>query len=176
MPATKKTIYLARHAKSSWTSLAKRDFDRPLSQRGLKDASLIGMHMDNLNWQPDTIISSPALRAKETCHLLSESIRFPANKIIWNNDIYAAYTVTLVHIINALPEYQQSVMLVGHNPSMEEFLAHLCGEDVWQDYAQTNGKLLTTGNIAKISFSGSWKNLTMGQASLARLLRPKELP
>ena len=175
MLLNKKTIYIARHAKSSWDSNAKSDFDRPLSDRGLQNAINMGAELRKLKWRPEVVISSPANRAKQTCCILCENIGFSSDHIVWNNAIYAAYMVTLLHILNALPESKQSAMLVGHNPAMEDLLIHFCGNDLWESHAQKNGKLFTTGNIAKISFNGSWSNLAMGNAELVQLLRPKEL-
>ena len=176
MPSNKKTIYLARHAKSSWKSHAQTDFDRPLSKRGMKNAEKMGVELAKLNWMPECIISSPALRASQTCHILCENIGFPSDHIVWSRDIYAAYMVTLLHALSREPETTKSVMLVGHNPAIEDLLLHLCGEAIWKDHAQKNGKLFTTGNIAKISVDNTWKSLAMGGAKLAQLLRPKELP
>ena len=175
MPTNKKTIYLARHAKSSWNSDAKNDFDRPLSKRGLKDANRIGLKLRSLDCQPDAIIASPAQRARQTCQILSEYIGFEADQIIWDDAVYAAYTVSLLHTLNAVAESKRAVMLVGHNPSMEDLLLHFCGQAIWQRHAQENGKLFTTGNVAEISFVGEWQKLAMGDANLVRLLRPNEL-
>jgi len=175
MSSNLKTIYLARHAKSSWTSAAKTDFDRPLSHRGLIDAAKIGAKLNTLNWKPDLVISSPALRAKKTCRILCESIHHPLDSIVWDKAIYAAYMVTLLHTLGQQSEQTESVMLIGHNPAMEDLLLHLCGEGLWKKHAQKNGKLFTTGNIAKIEFNGSWENLTMGNADLIQLLKPKSL-
>jgi len=175
MLSIQKTIYLVRHAKSSWTSGAKSDFERPLSKRGLENIAQMGQKLNKLGWYPESVISSPALRAKKTCRILCESVDFPADSIAWNNDIYAAYMVTLLHILSAQSESNKSVMLVGHNPAMEDLLLHLCGEGIWKSHAQENGKLFTTGNVAKISFKGPWKSLTMNESKLVQLLRPKEL-
>ncbi len=168
-----KTIYLARHAKSSWNSGAATDFDRPLSNRGVADAVKMGDELKHLGWQPEKVISSPAIRAKQTCHTLCEKLDFPIANIVWNKDIYAAYTVTLLHILSALPESSNSVMLMGHNPAMEDLLINFCG-DV-SDYRQKNGKLFTTGNVVKITTESNWKDLAMCEARLEEILRPKML-
>ena len=175
MPSNSKTIYLARHAKSSWTSLARSDYDRPLSNRGIRDVANMGVKLKQLDWKPEVVISSPAVRATKTCRILCESIGYPSHQIIWDKNIYAAYMVTLLQILSHQAETTKSIMLVGHNPAMEDLLLHLCGEGLWQNHAQKNGKLFTTGNIAKISFNHSWKNLAIGNTELIKLLRPKEL-
>jgi phosphohistidine phosphatase len=170
-----KTIYLARHAKSSWNSDASNDFDRPLSNRGFTDAEKMGKQLHHLEIKPEKIISSPALRAKQTCESYCEQLDISLGEIEWNEEIYAAYTVTLLHILSALPETVKSVMLVGHNPAMEDLLVHLCGESAINNKRQKNGKLFTTGNVAKIIVSVPWPQLVMHDAKLKDLMRPKEL-
>lgn len=170
-----KTIYLARHAKSSWDSDAITDYDRPLSNRGKKNAKRMGAELATLAWMPEKIIASPALRAKQTCESLCDRLAISNDSIEWNEDIYAAYTVTLLQIITNQLESISSVMLVGHNPSMEDVLIHFCGADQLRGSVQKNGKLFTTGNVAKITVDTSWKDLAMGDATLEGLLRPKEL-
>ncbi len=175
MSRIKKTLYLARHAKSSWDSGVNNDYDRPLSKRGEKDAKRIGAELVTLNWVPEKIIASPAMRAKQTCKSVCDQLKISNDTIEWNEAIYAAYTVTLLHIITNQVESVSSVMLVGHNPSMEDLLLHFCGADQLRGSVQPNGKLFTTGNVAKITVDGSWKDLAMGDAKLEALLRPKEL-
>ena len=164
-----------RHAKSSWNSDAKTDFDRPLSKRGEKDAKRMGAELAKLGWLPEKIIASPAMRAKQTCETLCDQLGISTNQIEWNADIYAAYMVTLLHIISNQVESISSVMLVGHNPAMEDLLVHFCGESQLRDVVQNNGKLFTTGNVAKITVDTSWKGLVMDDVKLEALLRPKEL-
>ncbi len=170
-----KAIYLARHAKSSWHSDANTDFDRPLNQRGEADAKRIGKEMLNRQWLPQKVISSPAIRAKQTSKILCQEIQYPLNSIEWNTDIYSAYTVTLLHILTNINESTESVMLLGHNPAMEDLLVHLCGFAETHQYKQSNGKLFTTANVVKIHADITWKNLMMHHAELVSILRPKAL-
>ncbi len=168
-----KTIYLARHAKSSWNSGAATDYERPLSRRGLTDVVRMGDELHRLGWKPEKIISSPAIRAKQTCQILCEKLDFPFSDVMWNTDIYAAYVVTLLHSLSTLSESTKSVMLIGHNPAMEDLLLHFCSDA--NAFQQDNGKLFTTGNVAKITLNSKWKDLTMCEANLEKILRPKEL-
>lgn len=168
-----KIIYLARHAKSSWDSGVATDFDRPLSNRGFSDAKRIGDELNSLGWKPNRIISSPAIRAKQTCQIFCEKLNFPLDQVIWDQGIYAAYTVTLIQLLSALPESASSVMLIGHNPVMEDLLIHFCGDAT--AYRQKNGKLFTTGNVVKITIESHWKDLIMCEAVLDEILRPKAL-
>jgi phosphohistidine phosphatase len=170
-----KTIYLARHAKSSWNSLAATDFDRPISNRGEEDARRIGEEMHRLGWVPDKIIASPAVRARQTCKILCKTLAYPVEEVEWNSEIYAAYMVTLLHLLASLDDEINSVMLIGHNPAMEDLLVHLCGYAAINEVKQKDGKIFTTANIAKLTTSVEWKNLVMDEARLERLLRPKEI-
>lgn len=170
--STSKTIYLARHAKSSWDSGVTKDFGRPLSNRGQKDAVKMGNVLNDLDWKPEKIISSPALRAHQTCLALCKGLGISADTVVWSKDFYAAYMVTLLQALTRLPEQTTSVMLIGHNPSIEDLLLHLCGDVVPM---QNNGKLFTTGNVVKISIHNSWSDLAMSEAEFIKILRPKAL-
>ncbi len=170
-----KTIYLARHAKSSWDSGAESDFDRPLNDRGESDAIKLGKELKIQNWIPEKIIASPAIRAKQTCKSFCEGMEYPFDHVEWNRDIYSAYMVTLLHMLAALDEKVSSVMLLGHNPAMEDLLVHLCGYASAAEYQLKNDKLFTTANVAKIETSVDWKDLIMDEANLISILRPKEI-
>lgn len=170
-----KTIYLARHAKSSWDSGASSDYERPLSARGFNDAKKMATYLSGQGWIPEYAIISPALRTKQTFEAYQQMFQLPANQIEWNPDFYAAYTVTLLHALTRLPENINSVMLLGHNPSMEDALYHLCDATDLKATLQKNGKLFTTGNVARLLVDSSWKNLSMAEAKLDELMRPKAL-
>jgi len=173
----KKTIYLARHAKSAWDTDASTDFDRPLSHRGERNAKLMANTLKKRGWIPDRIISSPSMRTQQTCQFYCDGFGFSdeeiKDKVVWNKDVYAAYMVTLLQCITSLPESLGSVMLIGHNPSMEDLLDHLCGDT--SAYKQNNGKLFTTGNVAKLTIDILWKDIVMSEVTLDEILRPKEL-
>ncbi len=168
-----KTIYLARHAKSAWNTAAPTDFDRPLNSRGMDDAIRMGKALRKYGWKPEKIISSPALRAQLTCLAYCEYLGFDKSLVEWKKEHYAAYMVTLLQSLTQLPETVSSVMVLGHNPAMEDLIVHLCGN--MASHQQQDGKLFTTGNVAKISIKVEWKDLVMSEATLVKLLRPKEL-
>ena len=175
MNKASKTIYLARHAKSSWNSPAQNDFERPLSRRGMADAQRVASELAHRQWIPEKMISSPAERAKQTCHAFCEGIHYPQEDVIWEPALYGAYTITLLQLISHLPEALNSVMLIGHNPAMEDCLEHLCDAAVFEKLRQVNGKLFTTSNVARLHLSVPWKDIVMQQADLESLIRPKAL-
>ena len=170
-----KTIYLPRHAKSSWNSGVVKDFDRPLNNRGQNDAIKMAEEMYRLSWSPEKIIASPAIRVKQTCKVYCEILNYPVENVEWNSEIYAAYTITLLHILTSLEEATKSVMLIGHNPAMEDLLVHLCGNTKVREQQQKDGKILTTANVVKLTTNAEWKDLVMDELHLAKLLRPKEI-
>ena len=122
---TTKTLYLARHAKSSWADPDLSDFERPLKKRGEKDAPMMGKILASKGVKPELIISSPAKRAITTAYILAEEIKYPKENIVTKEDIYAAATSDLLEIIEQLDDSLKSVMLVGHNPSFTNLANYL---------------------------------------------------
>lgn len=170
-----KTLYLARHAKSSWNTIVSSDFDRPLNKRGEADAIKMGEVLKSHLWRPEKLIASPAMRVKQTCEIYCEYLEYPLDDVEWNSDIYEAYTITLMQLLMGLDETIQSVMLIGHNPSMEDLLIQLCGYSHVNEQKQKDGKSFTTANIAKLTTNSSWKGLNEDELNLDKLIRPKEL-
>ncbi len=118
-----KTLYLVRHAKSSWKHPDLSDFERPLNNRGRNDIPRISKKLQDMNIFPDIIISSPANRAATTARKIAEILGYPLGDIQYNDLIYEASVQVLYKIISTLEENYSSVMLVGHNPGMT-FLAN----------------------------------------------------
>ncbi|MBW8050762.1 MAG: histidine phosphatase family protein [Cytophagales bacterium] len=123
--AIPKTLYIARHAKSSWTDPDLSDFERPLKKRGEKDAPMMGKILASKGVKPELIISSPAKRAITTAHILAKEIKYPIDKIVTNEEIYMASVSDLRDIIEQLNDSLKSVMLVGHNPGFTSLANYL---------------------------------------------------
>ncbi len=121
-----KTLYLLRHAKSSWTDNSLADFDRPLNARGLNAAPFMGEIMAKRGVFPDIIISSPAKRAMQTAVLVKEASGSNAS-ILYDERIYEASTQTLKLVISQIDDKVESAMIVGHNPGIEGFINYLTG-------------------------------------------------
>lgn len=113
-----KRIYFVRHAKSSWADIGLRDFDRPLNNRGFRDAPFMANKMKELGVMPDLIVSSPAKRAFTTASYFAEAFGVTPTSIIQQPDIYEAFTEDIMTIINALPKEADTIFLFGHNPSL----------------------------------------------------------
>ena len=113
-----KTLVLVRHAKSSWDDAGLRDFERPLSERGLHDAPLMASYLKDLDIIPDSIISSPAARAYTTAEIMAQTLHGSTHALKTIDDIYEAHTQALLGLINNVSDHQHILMLVGHNPSI----------------------------------------------------------
>ena len=110
-----KKLFLLRHAKSSWKDFSIRDFDRPLNKRGKHDAPMMAERMKERGIKPDIILSSPAKRAKSTSKYFSKELE---SGIRYDDSIYESTVLRLREIIKEAFEKYDTIMLVGHNPSI----------------------------------------------------------
>ncbi|MDF7801089.1 histidine phosphatase family protein [Pontiellaceae bacterium B1224] len=161
-----KTLYLVRHAKSSWVNPSYSDFDRPLNDRGQRDAPETGRRFKAKGVMPDVVLCSPARRAVETLNLLNAELGIPENSIYMQKRIYEASTETLLELIQLLDDSHGSVMLVGHNPSMT-WLAEGLVDAQFQN--------LPTCSVVTISLdSNHWNEAGNCPAELLNLDYPKK--
>ena len=122
-----KELLLVRHAKSSWDDPYLDDHDRPLNERGLRNAPEMGKRLQGWGICPDVWISSTALRAITTAEIMAEEIGFPPDQIQRSKDLYHASATELQEIISELDDRIRSVALFGHNPGMTSLVANLYG-------------------------------------------------
>lgn len=122
-----KTLFLMRHAKSSWKDDSLADHERPLKKRGRKDIKLIAKVMKKNDLSPDLIITSSAVRASETAELLAEALGFKG-KLKTSDDLYMGEPSDYMNILKDIKEKYQSVLIVGHNPGLEAYLQIIDGE------------------------------------------------
>ncbi|SNC76037.1 phosphohistidine phosphatase [Hymenobacter gelipurpurascens] len=116
-----KTLYLMRHAKSSWSFDDLTDQERPLNGRGRDDAPTMGQALANRNIQLNLLVSSPAVRALSTAALVAKEIDYPHDKIQVIDRIYGAEVMDLLDVVRQFPDEADSVLLVGHNNTLTEF-------------------------------------------------------
>jgi len=116
-----KTLYLMRHAKSSWSFDDLSDQQRPLNDRGRDDAPLMGQALAKRNTKLDLLVSSPAVRAMSTAALVAHELEYPADKIEVVEAIYEATVPDLLTVVRQLPDTADSVLLVGHNNTLTDF-------------------------------------------------------
>jgi len=164
-------LLLLRHAKSDWDTDAVSDFERPLAKRGRRDAPRIGEWLwERPELHPESVIASPAERARETAVLVLETIGADRAEIEWDPRIYGASPGELIEVVNEVPAETGSLMLVGHNPGMELLLRVLCPEVE----IPTGGKLFPTATLACISVE-NFADLEPGAGSLEAIVRPRDL-
>lgn len=119
-----KTLLLLRHAKSSWKQPELRDHDRPLNKRGKKEAPRVGKYLKENSLVPDLVLSSTASRARDTAQAVAEESGY-AGEIELKGDLYLSDTACYLDILRSLPDEVRRVLVVGHNPDLEELLALL---------------------------------------------------
>lgn len=159
------TLYLLRHAKSSWDDESKQDFERPLSSRGRKACALIGEYIEEKGIDFDLVLVSTSVRTRETIELIRERAKFRA-EVRYDERIYEATVSQLLDVISQVDSDQKSVLLVGHNPGIEELLALLTGDQ----------QHVTTANFAKIKLKVTkWSANLAGKGTLEWIVRPKEI-
>lgn len=165
-------LLILRHAKSDWDSGAGTDFDRPLSRRGKHDAPRIGAWLYREGLVPDYVVSSPAERARQTAVKVCKSLELGKKDIVWDPAIYEADLGELLSALARCPEGSATVLLVGHNPGLEELVRHLCGDDM---EPPVDGKLMPTGAVARLEMPETWDALERGCGQLISITRPKAL-
>lgn len=161
-----KTLYLVRHAKSSWGNPSDSDFDRPLNERGRRDAPEMGRRLMGKGVRPNVVLCSPARRAVETIALLNAELGVPADSIHMQKRIYEASPETLLELIQKLDDSYDSAMLVGHNPAMTWLVEGLTGANIQN---------LPTCSVVTISLnSNHWNKAGKDPAELLNLDYPKK--
>jgi phosphohistidine phosphatase len=120
-----KTLYLVRHAKSSWEYPDLEDFERPLNKRGRKSAQIMGEVLYRLKTAPDLLLSSPATRAAMTARVIAGKIRYPLDGILYTEALYLAEGKALLEIVRKTDPGVNQAMLIGHNPGLTELADHL---------------------------------------------------
>lgn len=166
-----KTLYVLRHAKSSWSNPSLEDHDRPLAPRGCKAAPLMGQVLGSFENPPTLALTSSAKRAHHTAKLVSqvfEKTSFPSLEIQIDSRVYGASAEILVTILTELPNQTNSVVLIGHNTEIEELIALLCFRQIGR------GVRMPTGALACMTFElNHWNRLQSGTGTLSALIFPR---
>ncbi len=163
-----KTLFITRHAKTIPGGGQLADFDRYLSPRGPKDLKLVANELIELEYEPDLIISSPAVRAKQTAEIMAELFDYPVGQIKYLNHLYGYFsTQQIIKDISQIGAKARSVMIVGHNPSMAEL-----GEDLtysFHEHLPTSGTLVIDFEVTK------WDYVSEGSGMLSQFIFPSAL-
>lgn len=159
------TLYLLRHAKSSWDDASQPDFERPLANRGREACALIGEFIEEKGIDFDLVVVSTAVRTRETIELVKERAKF-RGEVRYDERIYGATVSQLLEIVSQIDNDRESVLLVGHNPGIEDLLALLTGEH----------QRVTTANFAKIKLEATkWSGTLANKGTLEWIIRPREI-
>jgi phosphohistidine phosphatase len=168
-----KTLYLLRHAKSSWDEKGLDDIERELAGRGRKAAAKIGAYMLEHEMLPDVVLCSPATRASQTCTIVAQALGIE-DRVRVEPSLYPGSAEAIVDALRALREDTESVLVVGHNPSMEDAATGLGGEGKKKALKRVAKKDPTAG-LAVIAFLDVWQKVAPGAGYLRAFIRPRDL-
>ena len=164
-------LLIMRHAKSDWSDHATADFDRTLTDRGKRDAKKMGAWLKQKKMVPDMIVSSPAARAERTALIVGRETGFDPAQISWDERIYDASLDDLLEVIGAHPHNTGCMLIIGHNPGLEELLNYLSSD---QPEPNSAGKVMTTTAIAALDYGQKPITAGKGSARLVCLVRPRD--
>ena len=160
-----RTLYLLRHAKSSWKDPSQSDFERPLNHRGRKACETVARLIQERELEFELVICSTAIRARETIDLVSKHAKL-RTELRFDERIYEATVRQLLGVVSQIENDRKSVLLVGHNPGFEDLVHLLSGED----------HRFPTATLAKIKLKVSkWSESFEHKAVVDWIARPKEL-
>jgi len=160
-----KTLILVRHAKSSWDDTSLPDKDRPLNNRGKRDAPKMGERLAKRDAKPDLILSSPARRALKTAEIIAGKLDYKRKDIVVDDRLYAVKSDDLLDVISKLGDKLERVMVFGHNPELTE-VAHRLSSEITH---------MPTCAVAEFTFDAmSWSNIGKEKPAKVSLQYPKE--
>ncbi len=160
-----KTLFLLRHAKSSWDYPDLRDFERPLAARGELDVPTMGRRFLDHGCKLDRIVYSPAARACSTAKLMAAAIDFPLERTVGNPDLYFCGTSMYLKAARLIDDACGAAMLVGHNPTITDFANEMANADI--------DNIPTCGLVELALSIDRWSQARRGNATLVRFDYPK---
>jgi phosphohistidine phosphatase len=166
-----KTLYLLRHAKSSWKDLTLADHDRPLAPRGRRASKSIAEYLRSQRAAPRLVLCSSSQRTCETLERISAGLEGEV-KVRIEERLYTASASGLLECLHEVDAGVDSVMLIGHYPALQELALSLAGTG--GDLGRLAEKFPTAG-LATLAFRGSWEELAPGAARLTAFVTPREL-
>lgn len=170
-----KKLTLLRHAKSGWDDPVARDFDRPLNARGKRAAHRIGQYLRDNDLHYDHVLSSPAIRCVETIEHLAQGVGetiAPA----WDKRVYLASAVSLLDVVQEADDRHDSLLLVGHNPGLEDLVLMLVPDRIDDEARDQVEEKFPTASLAEISFPVEhWDDIRANGGTLSLFVRPRDL-
>ncbi|MFI9025753.1 SixA phosphatase family protein [Streptomyces sp. NPDC053560] len=164
-------IVLLRHAKAEWSQ--ESDHERPLAERGRRDAPTAGRWLAGAGVSPDLTLCSTALRTRETWKLCVHELP-QRPKTVYEERLYEASLGELIAVVNEVPDEVSDLLLVGHNPGMHALADALSGEADGELLTRMNRSGFPTASMAVVSFNGSWKSVEHGVGRLVAYWTPHD--
>ena len=164
-------LLLVRHAKSGWHNHMS-DIDRPLSESGVQEATLMGQHLGEMDLCPDCLLVSGAHRAQETARLFMQHLDIPDNQLIVDKELYLADRDTLMESIEVFASEGKRLMIVAHNPGMDDTVNYLASKP---PKLSSGGRLMETCTVACFRIASLESIGKRGQGELVDLLRPEDI-
>jgi phosphohistidine phosphatase len=170
---TGRRLILLRHAKSSWDDPSCDDFDRPLAERGRKAAPRMAAEMARRGLAPDLAIVSPALRTRQTWDLVAPALpRLP--NVTFVPAIYEAEAETILDVVRGVPDWSETLLVIGHNPGLEALALDLASPDSDADALARLAEKFPTGALALFTVKADWSELAARSARLDAFIRPRD--
>jgi phosphohistidine phosphatase len=166
-----KRLYLLRHAKSSWDDPTPADHDRPLAPRGRRAAKVMAKHLGRKGISPELVLCSPSTRTRQTMKRLAPGLGTNADVQI-EPELYAAAARDLLDVLQRVPDEVKSVMLIGHNPGIQDLAMSLASAG--SEIPRLRSKFPTAA-LATLELNGTWRELVPGSAELVSFVTPKQL-
>jgi phosphohistidine phosphatase len=165
-----KRLFLLRHAKSSWDDPGLDDHDRPLAPRGRQASALIAEHIRRARIGPVLVLCSSARRTRETLERVMPAL--DPVEVRFERELYGASFEDLLQRLHEVPDEVESVMVLGHQPAIQELALHLAGEG--SELERVRAKFPTAA-LATLTFTGEWSELGHQSAELIAYVKPKQL-
>lgn len=160
-----KTLYLVRHAKSSWDNPSLADHDRPLNGRGKRDAPFMASLLADKGVRPDALVSSTAKRARLTAGHFARAFGGEESELLLRPEIYESSARTLQSVIEGLDDNWNTVLLFGHNPGFNSL--------AWQYDEEFSDNIPTCGIVRLMADVDHWRDFRPGKAALRDFIYPK---
>ena len=170
-PTTIRRLYLLRHAKSSWEQPRLADHDRPLAGRGRRAGTALAHHLREQDIRPQLVLCSTARRARETLERIEPTLG--ARAVHVERELYGASAGMLLERLRSVPDTVESVMLIGHNPGIQELALDLAGDT--PKSRELAAKYPTAALATFACPATSWHDLNPGTAELTGFVRPRDL-
>ncbi len=166
-----KTLTLLRHAKSGWDDPSLADVDRPLNDTGRRAARTMGRHLAREGTVFDRVVASPAVRVAETLSAIEAAYGRSLAAVV-DKRLYLASPTEIMAVVGEQPDTVDHLLVVGHNPGLEELTLELAAESDARDTAEAK---FPTATFARLTWDGGWASPGRGGATLACFTRPRDL-